>query len=159
MVKSKCTKSKIKKIALVVLILIILVRIDILYNLKIEFSDFLIRKTVGRMTDKEIKYPTVYERARRAKDLYKTLYLIKVRLEEPVPNYYALTTRQREVAHLLVLGYSREEIGKELGIGVETVRTHATNIAERTGIKVREFPRWILKEIGDLVNTAWEESK
>ena len=111
------------------------------------------------MTDKEINYPTVYERARHAKKLYKTLYLIKVRLEEPVPNYYTLTTRQREVAHLLVLGYSREEIGKMLGIGVETVRTHATNIAERTGIKVREFPRWILKEIGDLVNTAWEESK
>jgi DNA-binding CsgD family transcriptional regulator len=44
-----------------------------------------------------------------------------------------LTDREREVLVLLARGLQLEEIGRELGIGAETVRTHVRNANERLG--------------------------
>ncbi len=48
-----------------------------------------------------------------------------------------LTTRERDVLALLAEGLSHEEIGKRLGIGPETVRTHARKAADRLGARTR----------------------
>ena len=49
----------------------------------------------------------------------------------------ALTPREVEVLELLAEGHQHEEIGRRLGIGPETVRTHARKAAERLGAKTR----------------------
>ena len=48
-----------------------------------------------------------------------------------------LTQRELEVLRLLADGHQHEEIGRRLGIGPETVRTHARKAAERLGAKTR----------------------
>jgi two-component system nitrate/nitrite response regulator NarL len=45
----------------------------------------------------------------------------------------ALTEREREVLGLLANGHAHDEIGAELGIGVETVRTHLRKASGRLG--------------------------
>ena len=44
-----------------------------------------------------------------------------------------LTERERQVLELLAAGLHLEVIAQELGIGLETVRTHIHNAAERLG--------------------------
>jgi DNA-binding NarL/FixJ family response regulator len=48
-----------------------------------------------------------------------------------------LTARELEVLALAAEGLSQEEIGRRLGIGAETVRTHARKAAERLGARSR----------------------
>jgi len=48
-----------------------------------------------------------------------------------------LTQREVEVLRLLAEGHQHEEIGSRLGIGAETVRTHARKAGERLGAKTR----------------------
>jgi len=49
----------------------------------------------------------------------------------------ALTARQREIVHLVALGASGPEIGEELHISHETVRTHVRNAMDRLGARSR----------------------
>ncbi|TBH20964.1 helix-turn-helix transcriptional regulator [Thermus thermamylovorans] len=53
---------------------------------------------------------------------------------EPLPH---LTQREKEVAALAALGLSNEEIAKELGISVKTVKAHLSIIFQKLGVKKR----------------------
>jgi DNA-binding NarL/FixJ family response regulator len=53
------------------------------------------------------------------------------------PAQTELTPREIEVLTLLAEGLSHEEIGNQLEIGVETVRTHARKAADRLGARTR----------------------
>lgn len=53
------------------------------------------------------------------------------------PRSARLTAREREVLELLAEGIGHEEIGKQLGIGAETVRTHLRKACERLGAATR----------------------
>jgi DNA-binding NarL/FixJ family response regulator len=53
------------------------------------------------------------------------------------PRLARLTEREREVLELLAEGIGHEEIGKRLGIGAETVRTHLRKACERLGAATR----------------------
>ena len=46
-----------------------------------------------------------------------------------------LTKRQREVALLLARGFARKQIAYELGISLNTVTRHVSDIYERTGVR------------------------
>jgi DNA-binding NarL/FixJ family response regulator len=53
------------------------------------------------------------------------------------PRSARLTAREREVLELLAEGIGHEEIGKQLGIGAETVRTHLRKACERLDAATR----------------------
>ena len=55
-------------------------------------------------------------------------------LENPTP---LLTPREKEVAALAALGLSNEEIAKELGISVKTVKAHLSLVFQKLGVKRR----------------------
>lgn len=48
-----------------------------------------------------------------------------------------LTTREREILDLLVEGYRYREIGEQLGISLDTVRTHIRHIYEKMQVRSR----------------------
>ena len=59
------------------------------------------------------------------------------------PAVDALTRRELEVLRLLARGYTYREIGKQLGIAVKTVETHASNILRKTQQSNRhQLTRW-----------------
>jgi DNA-binding CsgD family transcriptional regulator len=53
------------------------------------------------------------------------------------PAVQCLSKRQRCVVQLLAKGLSNRQIADELGISIETVRTHVAHALERTGTKTR----------------------
>jgi DNA-binding CsgD family transcriptional regulator len=53
------------------------------------------------------------------------------------PAFACLSERQRCVVRLLAKGLSNRQIADELGISIETVRTHVAHALERTGTKTR----------------------
>lgn len=53
---------------------------------------------------------------------------------EPLPH---LTQREKEVAALAAIGLSNEEIAKELGISVKTVKAHLSLVFQKLGIRKR----------------------
>jgi len=55
----------------------------------------------------------------------------------PVAGGHLLTRRETEVLPLLQQGRSNAQIALELGVGVETVRTHARNIYRKLGVSSR----------------------
>jgi PAS domain S-box-containing protein len=59
----------------------------------------------------------------------------------------ALTPRQREIVHLVALGASGPEIGAELHISHETVRTHIRNAMDNIGARSRAH--LVAKALGD----------
>jgi PAS domain S-box-containing protein len=59
----------------------------------------------------------------------------------------ALTPRQREIVHLVALGASGPEIGDELRISHETVRTHVRNAMDKLGARSRAH--LVAKALGD----------
>ena len=61
---------------------------------------------------------------------------------------HLLTARETEVLELLQDGYTNSEIASELGIGIETVRTHARSIYRKLGVASRR----------DLVRMARQEA-
>jgi DNA-binding NarL/FixJ family response regulator len=69
------------------------------------------------------------------------LQLIPRRLAEPAapapPGSHLLTRREAELVPLLQQGSSNAEIAQALGVGVETVRTHARNIYRKLGVTSR----------------------
>jgi DNA-binding CsgD family transcriptional regulator len=48
-----------------------------------------------------------------------------------------LTDRERDVLRLLAEGLQHDEIGKQLGISGETVRTHVQKACDRLGAQTR----------------------
>jgi DNA-binding NarL/FixJ family response regulator len=53
------------------------------------------------------------------------------------PSVGLLTKREAEVLPLLQQGHSNAQIALALGVGVETVRTHARNIYRKLGVRTR----------------------
>jgi DNA-binding CsgD family transcriptional regulator len=53
------------------------------------------------------------------------------------PEEEGLSPREREVLDLLASGYIYKEIGDQLGIGIETVRTHVKNICQKMHVRSR----------------------
>jgi len=49
----------------------------------------------------------------------------------------ALTTREREVLSLIAMGLTNRQIGDELFVGVETVRTHVRQVFRKLGVTNR----------------------
>lgn len=47
----------------------------------------------------------------------------------------SLTTRQKEVLHLVALGHTNREIGGQLGISVRTVEVHRFNLMRRLRVR------------------------
>jgi PAS domain S-box-containing protein len=58
-----------------------------------------------------------------------------------------LTPRQMEIVHLVALGASGPEIGDELSISHETVRTHVRNAMDKLGARSRAH--LVAKALGD----------
>lgn len=50
---------------------------------------------------------------------------------------YQLTERELEVLRELIMGHTNEQIGRSLGISVETVRNHVANMFNKTGFSTR----------------------
>ena len=49
----------------------------------------------------------------------------------------ALTAREMDVLRLVALGWSNERIGDELGVSMNTVRTHLANLRAKLGAETR----------------------
>ena len=49
-----------------------------------------------------------------------------------------LSVRQLEVLHLLVKGYTSQEMADELGIGLRTIETHRAVLKKKLGLKSRK---------------------
>jgi DNA-binding NarL/FixJ family response regulator len=84
----------------------------------------------------------------QARDLINAIYLASRGLQViprvvatlggvPVAGGRLLTKRETEVLPLLQQGRSNAQIALELGVGVETVRTHARNIYRKLGVSSR----------------------
>lgn len=69
--------------------------------------------------------------------------LIQLYLKQSQPQPVAeaeageLSPRETEVLRLVALGYSAQQIGKELGVSASTVETHRGHIAEKLGLHGR----------------------
>lgn len=61
----------------------------------------------------------------------------RVRRADRRPATPDLTAREEEVVALLSLGLTNEEIGRELFLGVETVRTYVRQVYRKLGVKNR----------------------
>ncbi len=48
---------------------------------------------------------------------------------------YHITSREREVIELLVLGLSYQRISKRLAISIPTVKTHVSSIYKKLGVR------------------------
>ncbi|HMO33047.1 MAG TPA: response regulator transcription factor [Lacibacter sp.] len=55
--------------------------------------------------------------------------------QQPVANDYQLTAREKEILQLLALGNSFKLIAAELGISLDTVRTHIKRIYEKLHVR------------------------
>ncbi len=62
-------------------------------------------------------------------------YLADSPLERGSRSVEYLTPRQRQVLECLCLGQSHAEIAHALGIGLETVRTHARHVRRKLGVR------------------------
>ncbi len=56
---------------------------------------------------------------------------------EPPQGLNELTSREREILHLIATGLSNAEIGQELYISDTTVKTHVTHILQKLGLRDR----------------------
>ncbi|MCR4394842.1 MAG: LuxR C-terminal-related transcriptional regulator [Dehalococcoidales bacterium] len=66
-----------------------------------------------------------------------------------------LTSRETEIARLLVKGCSTEEIRQKLVIAPDTLKTHLRNIYRKTGVRNRlEFTLLVMKSTRDNPNSA-----
>ena len=60
---------------------------------------------------------------------------------------HELTKREKEIISVLVTGKSNDEIGKELHVSVNTVRTHLANCYKK--VKVKNRIELIIKYINE----------
>lgn len=56
---------------------------------------------------------------------------------EPTTRPFNLTTRERELVAAVVGGRSNKEIADQMGISIQTVKHHLTNIFDKTGVSSR----------------------
>lgn len=85
----------------------------------------------------------------QSRELAMAAELVSLALEKTQPLHESrrllasLTEREMEIAALLLKGYTRRDIGAQLIIAPETVRTHLRNIRLKFGLKtikeVKEF--------------------
>lgn len=77
---------------------------------------------------------------------HRKLYSIYLMADEPSSkttfsdhnsNQYGLTPKELEILELVTKGYSNEEIGQKLFIGLSTVKTHMQNIFRKCGVTNR----------------------
>jgi len=61
----------------------------------------------------------------------------KLVVPDQVPALEPLSERERDVLHLLALGYTNQEIGKKLFISVRTVDTHRAHIMRKLDLETR----------------------
>jgi DNA-binding NarL/FixJ family response regulator len=61
----------------------------------------------------------------------------KLVVDNALPALAALSDRERDVLHLLALGYTNQEIGDRLFISVRTVDTHRAHIMLKLGLRTR----------------------
>ncbi len=59
------------------------------------------------------------------------------RSEKPVVESERLSPREQEILDLLVKGLVLKEVADQLGIGLETVRTHVTHIYQKLHVRSR----------------------
>jgi DNA-binding NarL/FixJ family response regulator len=62
----------------------------------------------------------------------------------------ALSPREREITHLMAEGRTAEAIGEELGVSVETVRTHVRNVIRKLHARNRVHAIAIALERGEI---------
>ncbi len=67
--------------------------------------------------------------------------------EQNLQHWKKLTVRQQEVAALICLGYTNQEIAARLAISPETVKSHIRNILDKFGLRrkselLRELSSW-----------------
>jgi DNA-binding NarL/FixJ family response regulator len=58
-------------------------------------------------------------------------------VDDSSPELIALSERERDVLHLLALGYTNQEIGKRLYVSVRTVDSHRANIMRKLRLETR----------------------
>jgi two-component system response regulator NreC len=64
----------------------------------------------------------------------------------PLDRYETLSTREREVLHLVAEGYTSPEIGERLYISVRTVESHRANLMRKLGLRSHtELVRYALR--------------
>jgi DNA-binding NarL/FixJ family response regulator len=73
----------------------------------------------------------------QAGERYLDPALVRDTLGTPKADGPTLTPREREVLALLADGLSHQQIGKQLSISAETVRTHVRKACERLGARTR----------------------
>ena len=61
----------------------------------------------------------------------------KLVVEDGIPALEPLSERERDVLHLLALGYTNQEIGRKLFISVRTVDTHRAHIMRKLRLETR----------------------
>ena len=62
---------------------------------------------------------------------------VKLVVPDEAPALAALSERERDIVHLLALGYTNQEIGRKLFISVRTVDTHRAHIMRKLGLESR----------------------
>lgn len=97
------------------------------YILKSSSTDDLIEAIITVNEGKAVIHPDA------------TAKLLKefVTLSESQSREYGLSTREMEILHLLAEGKSNKDIGKDLWISEQTVKTHVSHIFEKMGTKDR----------------------
>jgi two-component system response regulator NreC len=70
-------------------------------------------------------------------DLYLRQSQVQPQPETVSADKPGLSPRETEVLRLVALGYSAQQIAKELGISVSTVETHRTHVSEKLGLHGR----------------------
>ena len=63
-----------------------------------------------------------------------SLFRIDNSIQQQNADNYQLTQREREIAELLIRGYSYSKIGEALFISIPTVKTHVTNIYRKVNV-------------------------
>ena len=70
-----------------------------------------------------------------------------------------LSERERQVAALLLKGYTRRSIGQQLFISVETVKTHLRNIRMKLGLRTIQEIKSALNDYGAILQGDEDQSK
>lgn len=65
----------------------------------------------------------------------------------------SLTNRERDVMHLLAVGYTNREVARDLGVSVRTVETHRATLTHKLGTRNRADMLRLVNEY-DLIRTA-----
>ncbi len=128
-------------------------------NIEMDFWERLFRKLGLRRSGETMRFEqtlmdgladlALQERRPRdelAADLLSNAILQRRTAETNLLRWHALSTREREVAALICLGYSNTEIAARLSIAIPTVKTHVRNTLHKFGLLHRSELRLVLSE-------------